>query len=131
AFRRSDDELSVEVVAEVDDGVPEASAIRSAFDATVGYAEGVGEEAWIVLERALIDNPGLFHSPVRPISELLAEVGLESDDEFLGPKDRAWHRPGARVAKGFRDMLAGEYELEDCCEDALDVAIEAWHSYRK
>src|SRR5690606_33398323 len=107
----------------------EASALRAAFDTVVGDKEGVGEEAWILLETALIDDPRLFRSPVRPISELLAGVGLESDDQYIGPKDPPWTRTGLMAGENFRDMLGGEYELEECCEEALDVAIEAFRAH--
>src|SRR5690606_19278099 len=63
-FRRSGDEVIVERVDEVDEGAAEASALRAAYDTLIGDKEGVGEEAWIVLETALIDDPQLFRSPV-------------------------------------------------------------------
>lgn len=129
AFRRVGDEVEVESAGTVGDGAAEVSAIRLVFDEEIGLEEGVGEEPWQILQDAIVVDDALFRRPVRPVSELLADAGLSSRGAFIGSRDTPWEPPGVVATQRFRDTLSQRYGLEGCCDDALDVVIDAWHSH--
>ena len=126
AFRRDGPNLVVEPITEMGDGFAEIKAIEHAFEAEIGDAEGVGTEPFIVLEHVVIEYPVLFRHPVPPVSELFAAAGLEVDGAWMGRVGGEWKPPMVARREQLRDRLRSTYDLEDCCEEALDVVIAAW-----
>ena len=126
AFGRQGRSLVVEPVGEVADGAEEIDAIRDAFGVETGYREELGAEPGFVLERALIDHPGLFRRPVRPVSELFAEAGIEIAGGWVGRVGVAWKPPMVARVDNLRDRLHSTHQLKECCEEAFDVVIAAW-----
>jgi hypothetical protein len=125
AFRRQGPGLIVEPVDEVADGEEEVGAIRDAFEAETASREDIGAEPFIVLERVLIDHPGLFRRPVPPVSELFEKAGFEIDGGWVGRAGVSWKPPGVAMADRLRDRLRVEHQLNECCEEALEVVIDA------
>ena len=126
AFRRQGTSLVVEPVGEVADGNEEIGAIEHAFEAEIGYREGQATEPGIVLEHVLIEHPGLFRRPAPPVCELFAAAGLEIAGAWMGRAGVEWKPPMVARLDDLRARLHSTYQLDDCCEEALDVVIAAW-----
>lgn len=126
AFRRQGTRLLVEPVGAVGNGDDEAEAIAAAFDYETAHGEGPAAEPGYVLERVLIEHPGLFRRPVPPVTDLLAAAGCEIEGAWVGRAGEDWM---SQLVSGFEDLrsrLRSEYQLNDCCEDALADVIAAW-----
>src|SRR5690606_21469444 len=129
AFRRSGDSVTVEPADDVGHGTEEAAALERAFEEVVGFEEEMGQEPWIILEEMIVADPSLFRSPIRPISELLADAGLMADGAFVGPADASWDPPAVAAQKEFRTGIIQRFGFEACCEAAFDEAIEAFRAH--
>lgn len=129
-FRRIGDRVVVEEVAtEVGEGEAEVAALRDAFEIEAGYDQGVGEEPENLLRHAVLADPSLFRSPVRPVSELLQDAGLSVRGPFVGPADAEWEPRGVAVAEDFRAHLRQVYGFNACCDAALDQVLAGWTAH--
>ncbi len=128
-FRRVGDEVVLGVATEVGDGEAEVVALRDAFEIEVGYDAGLGQEPEFLLRNAVLADDSLFRTPVRPVSELLADAGLSVEGGFAGPTEVAWKPPGVAWADDYRSQLRQAYGLNACCDDAFDVVLDAWTSH--
>jgi hypothetical protein len=128
-FRRVGDEVVLEVATDVGEGEAEVAALRDAFEIEVGYDAGLGQEPEFLLRNAVLADDSLFRTPVRPVSELLADAGLSVEGGFAGPTEVAWKPPGVAWADEYRSQLRQEYGLNACCDDAFDVVLDAWTSH--
>src|SRR5690606_18422858 len=126
AFRRSADLVVVEPAGEVGEGTEEAAALERAFEEVAGLEGATGQEPWIILEEMIVADLALFRTPVRPISELLADAGLMADGAHLGPADGSWDPPGVAAKREFRGRLFQQFGFEACCEAAFDEVLEAF-----
>jgi len=126
AFRHHGTSVVVEPVGEVAGGDEEIHAIEAAFDAETGYEKGLGAEPGTVLEHVLIEHPGLFRRPASPVSELFATAGLEISGAWVGRAGVEWKPPMVAYRDDLRTRLRSTYQLDDCCEEALDAVIAAW-----
>lgn len=125
AFRREGTRVVVEPVSDLADGSREIAAIEQAFDTATDHWEHLGAEPGFVLEQALIAHPDLFRRPVPPTSELFAAAGLEISGGWMGRIGVEWKPPMVAGLDNLRAQLHSAYQLNDCCEEALDVVLDA------
>ncbi|MCB0996808.1 MAG: SEC-C domain-containing protein [Acidimicrobiales bacterium] len=123
SFRRDGGVVSIEAVDDVGDGGAELAALRVAATRFIG--NGRGEEEPPVALDAMAADPSLFRSPVRPIGELLAEIGLERRGHEWGWAHETWNTRAEAYQKRV-DRILRQYELEDCCRVALERVRNSW-----
>ncbi len=109
----------------IDDGQAEAAAIRDEFDAA-NLAPDSGYDLWPLLIETLASVADLFTTPVPPIDEVLASVGLEHRSGYVGLKDTEWLPAGVVLADKQRAKVAEMYGFDVCCHVALDTVTDAW-----
>ncbi len=123
--KESDGSVDLFPVDTTGDGQAEATAIRDEFDARNRDPEA-GYDLWPVLIEAIATGSDLFTTPVPPIDELLASVGLEHRNGYIGPTDTGWLPAGVVFARRLRAELGVTYGFDPCCHVALDTVIDAW-----
>lgn len=123
--RHSSSRLALERIDHTGHGDDERAALAAAYQAE-SVAHGDGVDAMPFMIDLLIQNPGLFHRPVPPLTELLDAVGLESRRGFFGPKGGDWTTQGVEAVFVRASALARESGLEGCCVAAFDVVAGAW-----
>jgi hypothetical protein len=127
ALRRTADGLRVEVAGDVGDGAEESEALERALVRRV-FGPDMGEEVFVLVLDAIAESEvPLFCDPVRPLVEILHAAGLEHRGAFVGPIGVEWQPPAVAVAEAERVMLAERYQLDLCCLELLDDAMEAWN----
>ena len=126
--RGSEGQVMVDLVTDIGDGTEESEAIDVYF---LGHrrSEHAGFYTLPILAEVMMSNPASFRSPVAPISDLLAARGLEAHRGLIGPIDSDWLPPELVLALEERADLAKAYGFSDCCEEAFDVALEAWSDF--
>ena len=94
-LRYVDGELDLDLTPVVDDpdarALLQATAWRSARQADEEDREFPGVDVTEVVQLSLIDRPGLFDRPLAPLSDLLADSGLEIDGSQVGVPGTPWH----------------------------------------
>jgi hypothetical protein len=126
ALRRGDDDAVIERPSELGEGEAEVEWLRQAFASHV-QRPGIGEAILVLALDVMTEHPDAFRSPVRPLGELLADAGLECRGDFCGPAGTEWQVHWAERAGEERRMLAERYQLDVCCLEALDVAMDGWN----
>jgi tetratricopeptide (TPR) repeat protein len=126
AFTRVGEALRVEVITEAEPGDAEVAELARSFEERV-VMPGVGEDLDFVVCDALTRDVQLFRRPVRPIGELLVDAGLDRRGEWVGPAGTEWTSLYAAGAAAERVALAELYDLDLCCLEALDEAMDGWN----
>ena len=123
-FRRTGGMLLVEPAEDLADGKAELDALEAAI---VAWCEpGDAFEVSAVLLPMLMVDPGLFRTPIRPITELLDELGYERRGAWFGPRGEPWATPGEQHGDMRKAEIADRWQLEPCCSDAFEVVLDAW-----
>jgi len=128
AFRRRGSNLVLEKIDIVGEGIAEAAALATAYTELTEVTQA-GREPVELVEWAILDDPTLFRSPVRPLGELLAAAGLEVVGAYAGPAGEPWQSPPEALMDEIREDLRDTYHLESCCETALDEVTEAFTAF--
>ncbi len=129
AFRRVDGTIEATKVDEADlaEDHAEVAALRAALE--LWLPPGAGTYSVPVVMEALCTDPSLFRSPVRPLGELLAAIGLERRGHEWGPADEDWstfaERTRAVDLDDGRVTVGDRYDFEPCCERAFDRVLSA------
>ena len=94
-LRYVDGEMSLDLTPVVDDAdartLLQATAWRCARQADEDEREFPGVDVTEIVLLSLIERPGLFDRPLAPISDLLADSGLEIDASQVGVPGTSWH----------------------------------------
>ena len=126
ALQRKADTLVVTLVtAKALGGSREADLLRAAFDDIVGEHATVAELHEIVLD-VMTRSSHAWRSAVRPVGELLTDVGLASEVTYVGVigTDFALRGRHDRIVA----ELADQHRFGQCCEQAFAVARRAFHT---
>ncbi len=125
AFTRVGELLRLDTVTKPANASEELSALADAFESVTGSL-GVAAEPHKILERALIDNPGLFRRPLLPLGELLGAAGLEVRGAWAGPKGEEWAPPGVAMVEELTKQIEVSFGMDRCCVEAFRVATGHW-----
>ncbi len=137
-LRYVDGELELDRTPIIDDAdaraLLQATGWRCARQADEEDREFPGVDVTEIVLLSLIEQPGLFDRPLAPLSDLLADSGLEIDGSAVGVPGTSWHGEPAwltdaqRAAyRAWRDALAAhrDGELPEAPElAALSEALE-------
>ncbi len=128
AFTRTDERVSLRVVADADlaDPTAELEALRAGANTWIPPGRGM-EEVPFILD-ALCHDHALFHSPVPPVVDLLAEIGLERRGHEWGPADEPWHT-FAELLDRNESAIRDQYRLDRCCDRAFERLETAWRAF--
>lgn len=126
ALQRKADTLAVSLVtAKALGGSREADLLRAAFDDIVGEGAMVAELHDMVLD-VMTRSSHAWRGAVRPLGDLLTDVGLASAVTFVGVigTDFALRGRHDRIVA----ELADQHRFGPCCEHAFAVARRAFHT---
>lgn len=129
-FTRTDGVVSVEVIDEdeLGDGLAEMEALTDAASGWIGDGRGC-EELPVVME-AMAKNPSLFRTPVPPVGELLAAIGLERRGIEWGWAAEEWQTRKER-AQDDDHRIRRLYGFDPCCDRAYDRVADAFRAHTR
>lgn len=88
-----------------------------------------GFEVFPAVMDALVADDSIFTTAVAPVRELLEEAGFTEREGYWGRADEEWESPGEVHRREKRERITRTYDLEECCERALDVVDAAWREW--
>jgi len=98
-----------------------AGGLREAFAA---LPPGRAPEAHRLVIDTMGEDPNAFAVPVAPVGELLATVGLQVRQAWVGPAGESWATPAEDARRRrLEERLTG---ADGCCRRAAHRAFEAW-----
>jgi hypothetical protein len=133
ALRRLDGVVSIERSDELDaasDAVPPVvAALAAAFDRQTGGDDTIGAEPEWMLQEVLLRDPSLFRTPLPPLSDLLAAIGIERRGGWVGRAGAEWSPPGVRRREAEEAALFERYEFDACCTAAFQEVRSGWSTF--
>lgn len=127
AVTRAGGVLSLAPVDRAADGEAERRALAAAAEDWIDDRRG--SEAYPLVMDALVRHPDLFRAPTVPVSELLADLGLERRGHEWGPSGTPWRTLQEQL--GLSSLhLASNWGFDRCCIAAMRVASDALVDHR-
>jgi hypothetical protein len=126
-FTRRGRSVSLEIVTPQDLAPDdrEIAALRAGVEGQLPH--GAGDEVVAILMEALASDPLAWRKPVRPLTELLPEAGLEHRGFSYGRIGEPWLSPGERYIERQRRELAEG--LEACCASRFEEVCDAYTQF--
>lgn len=123
AFTRRGRTCAVRNASGLGDDTREVELLRSVVDPRI--PQGQGEEAVPLILDALTADPTAFRHPVRPLGELLEDVGLERRGFSFGRRGQRWSTFSEAARVRMRGGIEARYGFDRCCRRALDEFLDA------
>jgi hypothetical protein len=127
AFTRRGGALTIRPVTEMGDGALEVELMAASYLRYTTGEEGAATDTIMVVLDAIVSDERSFRSPVPPIGELLASVGLENRGELVGPAGSDFtRRPIDEADTSVPGHLVDRYRMHACCIEAFELVAEAF-----
>ncbi|HEY5304681.1 MAG TPA: SEC-C metal-binding domain-containing protein [Acidimicrobiales bacterium] len=108
-------------------GDREAQALLASFELV--HEEGVMDDATQVVLDTLCRDRTLFRSPVAPIRDLLEQVGLECDGEWVQRRGEVAEPPGVIYRRHRIAEITESFDFDRCCSAPFELVLAAWSDF--